>query len=139
MGIGTLKDKHNDEDLWHKLVELLDENGYQINHMQRENHTLGLLKFDGLEIVPERHQVFLNNREVELTGKEFQIDSETPYIISKGKVFQNKNTNGIWNRYLLPFDIPEIVTPSFVAKVITWAIQDISTESIVWNGNSIPI
>lgn len=67
------------------------------------------------------------------------IDSETPYIISKGKVFQNKNTNGIWNRYLLPFDIPEIVTPSFVAKVITWAIQDISTESIVWNGNSIPI
>jgi hypothetical protein len=67
------------------------------------------------------------------------IDSETPYIISKGKVFQNKNTNGIWNRYLLPFDIPEIVTPSFVAKVITWAIQDISAESIVWNGNSIPI
>ena len=67
------------------------------------------------------------------------IDSETPYIISKGNVFQNKNTNGIWNRYLLPFDIPEIVTPSFVAKVITWAMQDISTESISWNGKTIPV
>ena len=67
------------------------------------------------------------------------IDAETPYVISKGKVFQNKSTNGIWTRYLLPFDIPEVVTPSFVAKVINWAIQDISTESIAWNGNSIPI
>lgn len=37
------------------------------------------------------------------------------------------------------FDIPEIVTPSFVAKVITWAIQDISTESISWNGKTIPV
>ena len=25
--------EHNDEDLWHKLVELLDENGYQINQI----------------------------------------------------------------------------------------------------------
>ena len=66
------------------------------------------------------------------------IVSETPYIISKGKVFQ-KNTNGIWNRYLLPFDIPKSVTSSFVAKIITWAIQDISTEGIVWNGKNIPI
>ena len=32
MGIGTLKDKHNDEDLWHKLVELLDENEQLVSH-----------------------------------------------------------------------------------------------------------
>ena len=64
---------HNDDNLWHKLVDLLGENGYQINHMQKEKRALNLLKFDGLEIVPERHQVFLENREVILTGKEFQI------------------------------------------------------------------
>lgn len=74
-----------------------------------------------------------------VSGEKGDGDSETPYIISKGKVFQNRNTNGIWNRYLLPFDIPEIVTPSFVAKVITWAIQDISTESIAWNSKTIPV
>ncbi|MBQ4522470.1 MAG: hypothetical protein IJA10_05885 [Lachnospiraceae bacterium] len=67
------------------------------------------------------------------------IDTETPYLISKGKLFQNKDTNGNWNRYLLPFNIPEIVTPSFVAKIITWAMQDINTQIIAWNGKNIPI
>ena len=96
MGIGTLKDKHNDEDLWHKLVELLDENGYQINRMQRENHTLGLLKFDGLEIVPDRHQVFLNNREVVLTGKEFQI--LLLLAQNQGRVFSKEQIyDTVWN------------------------------------------
>ena len=88
--------EHNDEDLWHKLVELLDENGYQINHMQRENHTLGLLKFDGLEIVPERHQVFLNNREVVLTGKEFQI--LLLLAQNRGRVFSKEQIyDMVWN------------------------------------------
>ena len=32
-----------------------------------------MLKFDGLEIIPEQHQVFVNDKEVILTGKEFQI------------------------------------------------------------------
>ena len=31
------------------------------------------MQFKELEIVPERHQVFLNKQEVVLTGKEFQI------------------------------------------------------------------
>ncbi len=67
------------------------------------------------------------------------IDAKTPYLISKGKVFQNKNTSGCWNRYLLPFDIPESVTPSFVSKVIEWAMHDVNTEIVKWNGKNIPI
>lgn len=67
------------------------------------------------------------------------IDVKTPYLINKGKVFQNKNTGGHWNRYLLPFDIPESVTPSFVSKLIDWAIHDVNAEIVKWNGKNIPI
>lgn len=67
------------------------------------------------------------------------IDTEISYLISKGKIFQNKATNGKWNRYLLPFKIPKTITPSFVSKVIDWAIQDVITETIECNGKSIPV
>lgn len=67
------------------------------------------------------------------------IDTETAYLINKGKVFQNKSSSGYWSRYLLPFDIPESVTPSFVSKVIDWAIQDVNTEIVKWNGKNIPV
>ena len=46
-----------------------------------------------------------------------------PYLISKGRLFQNEKTDGKWNRYELPFDIPDVITPAFVAKVILWATQ----------------
>lgn len=58
------------------------------------------------------------------------IDSEQPYLISKGKIFQNQPANGVWNRYVLPFEIPEIITPSFVAATITWATQENRAERI---------
>ena len=67
------------------------------------------------------------------------IDAETAYIISKGKVFQNKSTNGIWNRYLLPFLIPEIITPVFVAKIISWATNGANATLVEWNGRDIPV
>ena len=52
---------------------------------------------------------------------------------------KNTKTNGNWTRYLLPFNIPKNVTPSFVAKVIVWAKQDVNTEIVKWNGKNIPI
>ena len=52
------------------------------------------------------------------------LKMEIPYLISKGKLFKNEETDGIWHRYELPFDIPEIVTPAFVTKVIAWATQE---------------
>ncbi len=57
---------HKDENLWNKLVDLLDENGYQISHLQSDKKVSGILKFDGLEIIPERHQVLLYDKEVVL-------------------------------------------------------------------------
>lgn len=57
------------------------------------------------------------------------IEAETAHVISKGKVFQNKRTNGIWNEYLLPFDVPEAIIPSFVAQVIVWATKETGAES----------
>lgn len=51
------------------------------------------------------------------------LETEIPYLISKGKLFKNEKTNGTWNRYELPFDIPEIITPAFVTKVILWATR----------------
>ena len=51
------------------------------------------------------------------------LKTEVSYLISKGKLFKNEKTDGTWNRYELPFDIPEIITPVFVTKVISWATQ----------------
>ncbi len=45
-----------------------------------------------------------------------------PYAVSKGREFQGKPTSGCWERYPLPFELPESVTPRFVAKVIEWAV-----------------
>lgn len=56
-----------------KLIDLLAESGYQVNLLHNSKKVSGLLKFSGLEILPERHQVFLNGKEVVLTSKEFQI------------------------------------------------------------------
>lgn len=57
------------------------------------------------------------------------LKTEIPYLISKGKLFKNEKTNGRWNRYELPLDIPEIITPFFVTRVISWATQ--KGESII--------
>lgn len=87
---------HEDENLWNKLVDLLDENGYQINHLETVNKTLRLLKFDGLEIIPDQHQVLVNDKEVILTGKEFQI----LMLLAKnrGRVFSKEQIyDMVWN------------------------------------------
>lgn len=85
-----------EENLWDKLVDLLDENGYQINHLERNDKTLSLLKFDGLEIKPEQHQVLVNNKEVILTGKEFQILMLLAQ--NRGRVFSKEQIyDRVWN------------------------------------------
>lgn len=58
------------------------------------------------------------------------LEAEVAYVISKGRVFQNKRTNGIWNRYVLPFPVPKAIIPSFVAQVIVWATMETGAESI---------
>ena len=67
------------------------------------------------------------------------IKTKTAYMISKGNTFQNQKTDGKWNRYLLPFDVPEIITPKFVSDIIFFATQNKQAKEIKWNGTDVPV
>ena len=67
------------------------------------------------------------------------LETESPYIISKGNMFQDRKSNEAWNRYLLPFKVPEIITPKFVSNVILWATQGEKAKEVKWNGKNVPI
>lgn len=67
------------------------------------------------------------------------LKTKTSYVISKGKCFQHQKSNGIWNRYRLPFSIPEIITPKFVSQVIIWATQNQNAVLVKWNGSDVPV
>lgn len=62
------------------------------------------MQFKELEIIPERHQVFLNEQEVVFTGKEFQI--LMLLAKSKGRVFGKEQIYDIvWgNEYIYIYD-----------------------------------
>ncbi len=60
------------------------------------------------------------------------LKTEIPYAIFKGSQPQ-------WKRYALPFDVPEIITPSFVSQVILWAEQDCDRTELEWNGRNVPV
>lgn len=67
------------------------------------------------------------------------LHTKTPYIISKGNMFQNAKTNGLWNRYLLPIVIPDIITPKTVSDIIKWAVSETDAVIVKWNGKDIPV
>ena len=52
------------------------------------------------------------------------INAPKPYAVSKGRIFQGKPSSGRWERYLLPFEIPKIITPRIVSQIIEWASGD---------------
>ena len=59
------------------------------------------------------------------------------YVISKGRLFQNQPANGCCSRYRLPFDVPDAVTPRFVARLIDWAIRGRDAAQVKWDGAGI--
>ena len=65
------------------------------------------------------------------------LNRNTPYAISKGTLFQNCKSDGHWNRYRLPFDVPEIITPGFVSELISWATKGSDAVRIEWDGKDI--
>ena len=67
------------------------------------------------------------------------LQTKTAYVISKGRVFQTKETDGTWNRYLLPFAIPDTITPGFVEKVIIWSTQTTDAIPVSRNGHDVPV
>lgn len=65
------------------------------------------------------------------------LKTEKEYVISKGRSFQTFGTNGRWNRYLLPFHIPESITPKFVEQLIIWATH--GTDAVTVSGSDVPV
>lgn len=49
------------------------------------------------------------------------LNAPKPYAVSKGRVFQGKTTSGCWERYFLPFSLPEAITPKTVSEIVEWA------------------
>ncbi|WP_295126047.1 hypothetical protein [Ruminococcus sp.] len=52
------------------------------------------------------------------------------YVISKGRCFGGKQTSGCWERYLLPFEVPDVITPKFAEQLILFALSDTSAEAV---------
>ena len=46
------------------------------------------------------------------------LGTAVPYVISKGRSFQNQPADGCASRYRLPFAVPDAVTPRFVSVLI---------------------
>lgn len=61
------------------------------------------------------------------------------YVISKGSVFQGNPTSGRWERYALPFAIPDAITPKFVTELIKWATEGKDAETVDWEQNKYPV
>lgn len=83
-----------------QVVDILDESGCQIKHLQSKESQVELLQFKEFKVMSEKHQVFLNEQEVALTGKEFQILTLTAK--NKGRVFSKEQIYDlIWgNEYI---------------------------------------
>lgn len=81
------------EDLYKKLIEVIKESGYNIQKVAIESCLP--LQFDSLRILPDRHQVFQESREIVLTMKEFQI--LVLLAQNKGRVFSKEQIyNVVW-------------------------------------------
>ncbi len=59
------------------------------------------------------------------------------YIVSIGREFQSRKSSGRWERYKLPFEKIQFVTPKFVSQLIEWAENGKSADSVSWNGSNI--
>ena len=67
------------------------------------------------------------------------LSSDTKYVISKGKRFQTNKSNGCWERYVCPLEIPEIITPKIVAEIINWAEYGDEAEVLEYDGKGFPV
>lgn len=57
------------------------------------------------------------------------------FVISKGRVFQGRETSGRWERYWYPFQDrtpPMVITPGFVRELLAWAVDGWGAERVLW-------
>lgn len=67
------------------------------------------------------------------------LGSDIKYVISKGKRFQTNKSNGCWERYVFPLELPEIITPKIVADVINWAEYGNEAVVLEYDGKEFPV
>ena len=67
------------------------------------------------------------------------LGTEKDYIISKGRLFQKKKTSGTWERYLLPIEMGNEITPAVISSIISWAENGSGAIAINWDGKSYPV
>ena len=67
------------------------------------------------------------------------LNMEEKYIISKGRLFQEKKASGQWERYRLPVKPGKEITPALVAEIIRWAVNGEEAETVNWDGNKFPV
>ncbi len=65
------------------------------------------------------------------------LTAPKPYAVSKGRTFQGKPRSGCWERYVLPFSLPEAVTPKTVSDIINWAVNGESAAQTQYDGADI--
>ena len=67
----------------------------------------------------------------------YPIGAEKAYVVSKGKTFQGEKSDGNWHRYLIPFETTEMITPKFVSKLISFAIEESNAIEILYDGKEV--
>lgn len=56
----------------------------------------------------------------------YRVEGGDFFVISKGKVFQGRETSGKWEYYWYPFGKrtpPLVITPGFVRELVAWAVD----------------
>ena len=65
------------------------------------------------------------------------LKTGTDYVISKGRVFQQKEIHSGWSRHLLPFGIHDAVTPKLAEQIIVWATE--GTDAVPINAGEVSL
>lgn len=63
----------------------------------------------------------------------YRVEGGDFFVVSKGKVFQGRETSGKWEYYWYPFGKrtpPLVITPGFVRELIAWAVDGRGAELI---------
>lgn len=92
MDLLLIKLEKVDNDFYQSLIKFISDHGYSPKVVVRNTDTLS---FKNLEIISSKHQVFLHNKEIHMTNKEFYILELLAR--NKGQVFSKEQIyDQIW-------------------------------------------
>lgn len=63
----------------------------------------------------------------------YRVEGGDFFVVSKGRMFQGKETSGKWEYYWYPFGKrtpPLVITPGFVRELVAWAVDGRGAELI---------